>query len=207
MKAVIQYGKDTKAMPNHLQNMERNKILDKVLQFADNAHGSQMRKYTPERYIVHPIRVMETCKEFDPSLTVLSAALLHDVIEDTAVTDVELLQFLRTVMNEHDAEDTLALTIELTDVYTKAAYPQWNRKQRKSREHERAGHTSPKAQTIKYADIIDNTREITVQDRAFAPRYLRECLEILKVANKGNPNLYKLALTEVQNGLHKLKNH
>ncbi|MGN6567929.1 MAG: hypothetical protein ACTHJ0_08255 [Flavipsychrobacter sp.] len=36
--------------------------LEEVIAFADKAHGSQMRKYTPERYIVHPIRVMELCR-------------------------------------------------------------------------------------------------------------------------------------------------
>ena len=32
-------------------------ILLKVKDFADRAHGEQMRKYTPERYIVHPERL------------------------------------------------------------------------------------------------------------------------------------------------------
>ncbi len=63
------------------------KVLEKVKEFADNAHGDQMRKYTPDRYIVHPIRVMEICREYDSRLPVLAAALLHDVLEDTKVTE------------------------------------------------------------------------------------------------------------------------
>lgn len=180
-------------------------ILDKVRQFADNAHGSQMRKYTPERYIVHPIRVMETVRKYDNSLPVLAAALLHDVLEDTPVTGKELLDFLRSVMPEADAEETLLLVIDLTDVYVKEDYPKWNRKQRKAREQERIATTSPKSQTIKYSDIIDNTNEITTHDPNFAPRFLSECYANLKVAKKGNQELYAIALAKVEEKLMELK--
>jgi guanosine-3',5'-bis(diphosphate) 3'-pyrophosphohydrolase len=180
-------------------------ILEKIRQFADAAHGSQMRKYTPERYIVHPIRVMETLRKYDDSLPVLAAALLHDVLEDTPVTPKEMLEFLLTVMNNDDANETLRLVIELTDVYIKADYPQLNRRERKRRELERIVQTSPKAQTIKYADILDNTSEITSHDPGFAPRFLHECLDNLKGADKGNKELYQIALTEVQNKLQNLR--
>ncbi len=180
-------------------------ILNKVRQFADNAHGSQMRKYTPERYIVHPIRVMETCRNYDNSLPVLAAALLHDVLEDTPVASKEMLEFLREVMSEAEAQETLSIVIDLTDVYVKADYPQWNRRLRKAKEQERIAATSPKSQTIKYADIIDNTNEITSHDPNFAPRFLSECYANLKVANKGNPELYAIALSKVEGKLKELK--
>jgi (p)ppGpp synthase/HD superfamily hydrolase len=180
-------------------------VLEKVKDYADKAHGSQMRKYTPERYIVHPVRVMETCRKYNNSTPVLAAALLHDVLEDTEVNDKELLSFLNTVMDKDDAEKTLKLVIEMTDVYVKAAYPNLNRRKRKEKELERIERTSPKAQTIKYADIIDNSNEITQQDPDFAPRYLKECLAILKKADKGNPVLYEIAVEVVKANLNSLK--
>lgn len=178
-------------------------VLEKIRDFADNAHGTQMRKYTPERYIVHPERVMETCRKYDNSLPVLAAALLHDVLEDTEVTANGMLNFLKNIMDNENAEKTLRLVVEMTDVYIKEAYPQWNRRKRKEKELERIEQTSPEAQTIKYADIIDNSNEITQQDPDFAPRYLRECLNILKKADKGNPELYIIALETVRSGLNK----
>jgi len=36
-------------------------LLKLVKEFADGAHGGQQRRYTKERYIVHPVRVMELC--------------------------------------------------------------------------------------------------------------------------------------------------
>lgn len=169
-------------------------ILNKITAFTDNAHGGQMRKYTPERYIVHPVRVMQTCKEYTESIPVLAAALLHDVLEDTPVNAAQMRDFLMQVMNSDDADKTLALVIEMTDVYVKDDYPSLNRKARKELEIKRIETTSPDAQTIKYADIIDNCSEITKHDPGFAPRFLKECMAILKVADKGNPELRQRAL-------------
>jgi (p)ppGpp synthase/HD superfamily hydrolase len=181
-------------------------ILEKIRDFADEAHGDQMRKYSPERYIVHPVRVMEMLQNYNSNLPVLAAALLHDVLEDTEVGRKEILDFLRALMSNGQAQKTLALVEELTDVYIKKDYPLLNREQRKRKELDRIIRTSPEAQTIKYADILDNTKEITTKDPDFAPRFLRECLEVLKNTNKGNKNLRNIALEAVNDGLAHTRN-
>jgi (p)ppGpp synthase/HD superfamily hydrolase len=178
-----------------------NEVIEKVKEFAGKAHEGQKRKYTPEPYIVHPVRVMQLCKEYTSSIPVLSAALLHDVLEDTKVNEGELKQFLLSVMDETDAELTLKLVIELTDVYVKANYPQWNRNTRKKKEAERIAHTSAQAQTIKYADIIDNCKEIVQYDEDFGPRFLRECKMLLQRMNKGDQHLYHYAKEMVEKEL------
>jgi (p)ppGpp synthase/HD superfamily hydrolase len=182
-----------------------NETLDKIRQFADNAHDGQLRKYTPERYIVHPVRVMEICQQYDNRLPVLSAALLHDVLEDTEIDEPTLGQFLNSVLSYDAARETLKLVKELTDVYVKTAYPQWNRDIRKSKERERIARTSAASQTVKYADIIDNCREIVTHDRNFAPRFLKECQSVLLVAKKGNRLLYEQALATINEGLQQLQ--
>lgn len=179
-------------------------ILQQVRDFADRAHGDQKRKYTPERYIVHPVRVMEICRQYTSSLPVLSAALLHDVLEDTPVTKGEIYDFLSTIMSREDAMQTIELVVELTDVYIKKVYPQWNRKKRKEKESERIALTSPDAQTIKYADIIDNSKEIVQYDEDFGPKFLNECGNLLRQINKGNPDLYKLAIETVEQNLRQI---
>jgi (p)ppGpp synthase/HD superfamily hydrolase len=180
-------------------------ILDKIIAYTDNAHGEQMRKYTPERYIVHPVRVMKTCREYTDNITVLAAAILHDVLEDTPVTQNELLQFLITLMPPGQAEQTLALVIELTDVYVKDAYPKWNRRKRKAREQDRMAATSADAQTIKYADIMDNCAEIVHVDKEFAGVFLHECLALLRRMNKGDRELYKRATELVEKEITSLQ--
>lgn len=179
-------------------------ILQKVRDFADEAHGDQMRKYAPDRYIVHPVRVMEICENYTQELPALAAALLHDVLEDTDTGKTEILEFLKTIMDPEDANKALRLVVELTDVYEKSAYPQWNRDKRKAKEAERLAKVSATAQTIKYADILDNSHEITKYDPRFAPKYLKEVQHVLSLAKKGNKTLYKRALNTVVGELESL---
>jgi guanosine-3',5'-bis(diphosphate) 3'-pyrophosphohydrolase len=180
-------------------------LLENIIEFADRAHGEQTRKYTPERYIVHPIRVMESCKRVTDDISILAAAILHDVLEDTDVSPHELGSFLHSVFEPMMAERTLHLVVELTDVYVKKDYPKLNRRTRKAKELVRLEQTSPDSQTIKYADIIDNTKEIVKQDPDFANVFLRECRTNLKKLNKGNKELYDEAVNLVNSSLEELE--
>lgn len=180
-------------------------ILEKIKEFADNAHGEQMRIYTAERYINHPIRVMNTCREFTSDLTVLGAALLHDVLEDTSITEDELLDFLNSVMTEKDARYTVSLVIDLTDVYVKKDYPQWNRRQRKAKEYDRLAKADPQAQSIKYADVIDNSSDVARHNADFAQTSLLEYRQLLTEVNKGDGRLRKRAMDVVERELKWLR--
>ncbi|MES2430848.1 MAG: HD domain-containing protein [Bacteroidota bacterium] len=184
--------------------MTQENILNTIITFADNAHGEQKRKYTPERYIVHPVRVMETCKRFTNDVTILAAAILHDVLEDTPVQPDQLKDFLLTIMDNPQAERTLHLVVDLTDVYVKKDFPTLNRRSRKSKELIRLEKTSPDSQTIKYADIIDNTKEIVQNDPDFARVFLYECRTNLRKLTKGNPALYEEACKVVDNAIKEL---
>lgn len=66
-------------------------IVSKVLVFATAQHQHQHRKGTKIPYMVHLLNVCRIVAENNCSDEVLAAALLHDVVEDTAVTidDVE----------------------------------------------------------------------------------------------------------------------
>lgn len=173
-------------------------VLEEIKNFADRAHGEQLRRYSGDRYIVHPERVMEMCREYTDDITILAAALLHDVLEDTDTTVEELAIFLLEVMDTSQVKKTVKLVEELTDVYVKKDFPRLNRDKRKDLEADRMGRISAEAQTIKYADIIDNTPDITQKDRGFARRYLKEVALLLDRMKKGNPDLRARALEVVE---------
>ena len=179
--------------------------LEKIREFADKAHGSQLRKYTPERYIVHPVRVMEMCRSYTQNVSILAAALLHDVLEDTSVKEEEMLSFLAGILEHNEAVKTVKLVVELTDIYTKQNYPKWNRKKRKLKESQRIEATSGEAQTIKYADIIDNCKEIVEHDPEFAWVFIKECKRLLMKMPKGDSVLYKIAVNTVDDCIARLK--
>lgn len=180
-------------------------ILEKVQDFADRAHGDQMRKYTPERYIIHPVRVMKICQKYSGDLSVHAAALLHDVLEDTPVTREEIRQFLSGLMTEPQVAKTINLVIELTDVFIKKDYPKLNRRKRKALETDRLSKTSADAQTIKYADLIDNALDIIHHDPQFGRVFVYEAKTLLSAMRKGNDDLRQLAITTIDGCLDKLK--
>lgn len=182
-------------------------LLQQVQAFAAQAHAGQIRKYASEPYIQHPIRVMQNCSKRSTDKALLAAALLHDVLEDTPVTQQTLLSFLQTLTDVATAQRILHITVELTDVFTKQAYPQLNRRQRKQKEHERLAHTSFEAQTIKYADIIDNSTDVVTQDPDFARTFLHEYQHLLQLITKGDAELYTLAVATVAQCRELLQQH
>jgi guanosine-3',5'-bis(diphosphate) 3'-pyrophosphohydrolase len=179
-------------------------VLHEIRNYANAAHGQQTRRYSQDPYIVHPERVLMNCRRFMNSPPVLAAALLHDVLEDTAVTKRELIAFLNSVMDESTAALTFQIVEELTDVFIKKDHPNFNRRKRKILEAERLSKVSPEAQTIKYADIIDNL-DVAAHEPDFAIVYLNEALELLRVMTRGNADLRSEALHHVQGCLKELK--
>lgn len=61
-------------------------LYDKALAFATEAHAGQVRKFTGEDFISHPVAVAAMVEGEDAK----AVALLHDVLEDTKVTSEEL---------------------------------------------------------------------------------------------------------------------
>jgi (p)ppGpp synthase/HD superfamily hydrolase len=69
-----------------------NPRFDEALAFAARAHSAvgQSRKGTAFPYVVHPIRVADILDRFGLGEDVVVAGFLHDTIEDTAVTAVQV---------------------------------------------------------------------------------------------------------------------
>ena len=57
-------------------------MIDKAREFATKAHDGQFRKGTKRPYIVHPIEVGDIVSTMTTDEEVISAAILHDTIED-----------------------------------------------------------------------------------------------------------------------------
>lgn len=186
-------------------NMSKIEIIQYVKEFADTAHGQQVRKYTGERYIGHPVRVMKMTHVYNNDICVHAAALLHDVLEDTQVTKYQMEKALFGVLDKEEVSKVVQLVVELTDVYVTENYPGLNRRTRKEKEAERLSGVSPDAQTIKYADIIDNVKDIVRQDSDFAKVYVREAKKMLRVMVAGNPSLRHRAVKLVEQCLYQLQ--
>lgn len=67
-------------------------MFDEAVQFATKAHRGQIRKGTKKPYIVHPLEVADIVATMTSDEEILSAAVLHDTIEDCAGVTEEVLR-------------------------------------------------------------------------------------------------------------------
>ena len=157
-------------------------IVLKARAFATAAHTGQVRKYTKEPYIVHPIEVMQIVMTVKHDEAMLAAALLHDVVEDTDYTIEDILREF--------GPDVASLVDDLTDV---SRPEDGNRAHRKSLDRAHSAKASPRAQTVKLADLISNARDIVKHDQKFAKVFLGEKRQLLEVMTLGDSSLYAIA--------------
>lgn len=152
--------------------------------FAEVAHASinHQRKYTGEPYITHPAAVVDLVRSVPHTEAMLAAAWLHDTVEDTPVTLVDI---------EREFGSEVADLVEsLTDV----SRPQdGNRRVRKAIDREHTAQASAEAKTIKLADLIDNSRSILEYDPGFARVYLVEKVALLEALREGDKTLLDMA--------------
>lgn len=157
-------------------------LIIKAKNFATICHFNQKRKYTNAPYIIHPASVAALVEFIGKgSSEMIAASWLHDVIEDCNVT----IEYLINNFNANVAY--------LVEALTEYPNPNLNRKKRKEIQLKKFSLCNGDVHTIKLADLIDNTCSIVMCDPKFAKIYLKEKEDLLKVLNKGNADLYRLA--------------
>lgn len=162
-----------------------------LFDYLKEMHGDQKRKYTGAPYYTHLLSVAARVEQYVQHGYETEIALCHDLIEDTECSLADLSSKLLSLgysIEEH--VEILAGVDDLTDKYTHARYPDLNRAQRKKLESARIIISRPVAQTVKYADIIDNITSVIEHDRGFARVYAREIDSYLWKIDKGNQELY-----------------
>ncbi len=159
-------------------------LIERARSFGTKAHAriNHLRKYTFQPYDIHlqavARRVASVCD--DPAM--IAAAWLHDTVEDTPATFEDL--------EREFGCDVAALVKELTDVSKPS---DGNRTVRKAIDRQHLSTVSPRAKTIKLADIIDNCVDICSHDPVFGRIYLEEAKALLEILREGDPRLHREA--------------
>lgn len=65
-------------------------MIQEAAEFAAEAHSGMLRKGSKVPYIYHPMEVALIVAQITSDEEVIAAAYLHDVLEDTSVTEPEL---------------------------------------------------------------------------------------------------------------------
>ena len=80
-------------------------LINKALDFAIKAHSGQKRK-SGEDYVIHPILVAVITSYFSDDEDVITAAILHDIVEDTDYT----IYYIKDEFNKNVANLVEGLT-------------------------------------------------------------------------------------------------
>ncbi len=131
------------------QNSDPIGVLLKAVAFAADKHRTQRRKDADASpYINHPIALANVLANEGgvTDVVVLSAAVLHDTIEDTNTTAEELTAIFGAKIT--------ATVLDVTDDKS------LDKHDRKQRQIEHAPHISKEAKLVKLADKICNLRDI-----------------------------------------------
>ncbi len=123
-----------------------NKLIDKAIITATSAHAGQLRKGTTEPYITHPLQVMSILNEMGADTNLLIAGLLHDAIEDTGMTDEDILRDFGTDV------------LELVTAHTEDKSKSWE--ERKQRAINEIPDLPLRAKMLVMADKVANLRSM-----------------------------------------------
>lgn len=160
---------------------------------AADAHTGQVRKFTGEQYIVHPISVATSVhmayanakqlhhRDYRRSVV---AALLHDVVEDTDVTLADIAE----QFGYQAATDVFWLTAPLRS----------GSGSRRLRKHI-ASHFLAQAPTairgVKFCDMADNLPSMKDHNPEFAVKYAKEkAVDVALMAADLDPVVDKLVI-------------
>ena len=154
-------------------------LVREAARAACQLHSGQKRD-GGERYVFHLMRVAGMVTMLDDKFLpllitdgMIAAAWLHDVYEDTALLPPAISASFGDLVGGY--------VEELTNRFTKNAYPMMNRKKRKAAEVNRLAEVSREAQVIKLCDRLDNLQTISVKGRKFVLTYCNESEALAEV--------------------------
>ncbi len=151
-------------------------MIEKAYHVAGEAHKNQTRK-SGEPYIIHPLNVAIILAELELDKETIIAGLLHDVVEDTVMTDADL---------KHEFGEDVALLVDgvtkLERIPLSSTISQSDEKLEMQAENLRkmflAMAKDIRVIMIKLADRLHNMRTLKYKSPESQQRIAKETLEI-----------------------------
>ena len=125
-------------------------IIEKAIQFAVKAHEGALRKGTSLPYILHPLEAAAIAARLTEDSEIIAAAVLHDVVEDTAFN----LEDIQTEFGHRVAELVNSCTENKRRELPASAT--WQIRKQETIEHLKTASHAVK--TVVFADKLSNLR-------------------------------------------------
>ncbi|ROR34139.1 GTP pyrophosphokinase/guanosine-3',5'-bis(diphosphate) 3'-pyrophosphohydrolase [Inmirania thermothiophila] len=186
--AVFRIG-DLGAMLEAYLEPEQVAAVYRAYEFASRAHAGQ-RRMSGEPYILHPLEVARIVAEMRMDAESIMAALLHDVLEDTAVSKETLAQEF--------SEEVAELVDGVTKLTQLKVGTQAEAQAESFRKMILAMGRDIRVILIKLADRLHNMRTLAPLPPEKRRRIARETLEIYApIANRLGMNSLRLELEDL----------
>ena len=155
-------------------------LVEKAYRVAHDSHAGQMRK-SGEPYIIHPLSVAIILAELELDKETIAAGLLHDVLEDTVMTEAEMeAEFGKEVVLLVDGVTKLK-NLHFTDSIKNPKDKNENRLEMQAENLRKmflAMAKDIRVIMIKLADRLHNMRTLQHQSKEGQQRIARETQEI-----------------------------
>lgn len=170
-----------------LRNDYHGKIKE-AFDFAYNKHLGQVRRFDSSAYIYHPLRVAKEVQRYGGDQHQIIAALLHDTLEDTNTTYIEI--------KYHFGKKVADLVFELTNIKSKVEkYGKINYLIKK------LNTISSDALLIKLCDRLDNVSDFNLATDDFIKKYDFETKKLLAGLNRPLSDTHKLLISKIMTNL------
>ena len=144
-------------------------VIQRAYEYADEKHKHQLRK-SGEPYIIHPLAVAEIVAEIGLDTDAITAALLHDCLEDTDASFEEISRMFG---------ETVANLVEGVTKLTRVQYSTMEEQQMENlRKMFMAMSKDIRVILIKIADRLHNTRTLQYQTPA---KQISKSMETMEV--------------------------
>lgn len=185
---MLQFAELNKKLAGYL-NKDQIDLIALAYAIADKAHAGQLRS-SGDPYITHPVAVAEILADMHMDYQSIIAAMLHDVIEDTAVSKEDIAK---------NFGDKIA---ELVDGVSKLAQLKFESKAEAQAENLRkmmlAMARDIRVILIKLADRLHNMRTLHSLSRDKQRRIALETLEIYApIANRLGMNTFRVEFEDL----------
>ena len=144
-------------------------VIQRAYEYADEKHKNQLRK-SGEPYIIHPLAVAEIVAEIGLDTDAITAALLHDCLEDTDASFEDISRMFG---------ETVANLVEGVTKLTRVQYSTMEEQQMENlRKMFMAMSKDIRVILIKIADRLHNTRTLQYQTPA---KQISKSMETMEV--------------------------